>query len=136
MYKVLVLVPALLAMSGQNAFATGCMWYDEYEIGPNLRTFATTGEIQCNRIGIKDSKIFACDFVEAVSHAYFGGGYFEENKLPPRGIVAVTVDEYEVMHWLNCDGSDPTPEYVPNGKLQQLKFMGSTYSHFSSAELP
>ncbi len=116
--------------SAVTANASGCMWYDEYELGDHLGTLSVDGTFSCSEY---DPGWSRCIFTTAGDHPIQlkSDQFFRDFELPPLDqSIEITIASYEAMHWNNCDGGDEVPPYVKNGIYDFFVFDGKKYERF------
>ncbi len=112
------------------AQASGCMWYERFELGEFLATDVISGTFTCGRyIGV-----FSCTFRDDRGQLFKHSEFRNEPLPPPATPVSVVSMAYAAMQWFDCDGGDPTPPFAANGRYELFTYEGIDYFHFSLDE--
>ena len=111
----------------KSALASGCFWYDRYELGPKVPDYQSKGYFSCREF----SGWKTCVFKSPSGERYQSGWLQPTNAPPESKEVTVNVTSNEAMWWQDCDGGDPIPPYEKNGVYSSFQFQKATYISFS-----
>lgn len=109
-----------------SAVASGCFWYDRYELGPKVADYQSKGHFSCHEYSGWKTCVF-----ESQSGELYQSDWLQPTNAPPESIaVTVFVTSNEAMWWQDCDGGDPIPSYKKNGVYSPFQFQKATYISF------
>lgn len=129
----LIIMLVVLTTQMATAWASGCKWYDKYELGKNQGVTDTTGMFTCQEV----IRVWSnCRFTSTDGQTrLLSEQAIADDLIPPLDqLLPVSVSSYEAMHWQSCDGGDPTPPCVKNGIYDFLTYGGRKYSQFIDLE--
>lgn len=110
------------AIVGVSSKALGCTWYDRYELQGAITSTPLAGTYACRRVAPAG---YLCDFIATENpdlHFVMPPQTqpLSSDDLPPVGETWETDYTMAAMHWLDCDGTDPTPTFQANGVMHSI----------------
>lgn len=113
----------------QQIFASGCAWYEKFEIGKEFPDRKMSAEIKCRDY---NEDMLLCSLILSDPEVpSFIGQWVQVSQKPEEGFISeISMKTSEVMRWEDCDGGDSPPPYKTNGMLYRTLVHGITFEKF------
>ena len=118
-----------ISFLSQPVLASGCMWYEKFEIGKEFPEQIISGKLKCST---HNGNYILCQLFSLDPQVpHFKPIWIPYPQKPQEGVInRIKVDVYEAMRWEDCDGSDPIPSYKPNVNLFKATVSGQIYEGY------